>query len=104
MQVIYYAIMPYNKSYLKTHSGSLEIIPEDMEVMPSLMVKTGAPVFRTPTTSSSVISNKKKGLACRHTNREGIMIQHWYKLFLIPFKPNVAFLTVLLFLNICLGR
>lgn len=52
---------------LNTHSGSLETIPADREVIPSLIVITGAPVFRKPTTSSRVISPTKKGVACTDT-------------------------------------
>lgn len=64
-----YHMMQYDLTVpsLNTHSGSLEIIPADMEVSPSLMVITGAPVFSTPTSSSSNISPTKTGVAYTHT-------------------------------------
>lgn len=46
-----------------THSGSLETIPADRELMPSLMVAAGAPVFSTLPSSSSSIRPMKKGVA-----------------------------------------
>lgn len=61
--------MPSNMLCPHTHIGSLEIIPADMEVMPSLMVTSVAPVFSTPTSSSSIISPIKKGVAWSHTIR-----------------------------------
>lgn len=75
-----------------THSGILEIIPQDTEVSPSLMVSTGDPVFSRPTTISSTISPMKKGVACVHTHTHRIMIQHCCKLWKQDsFKATVDF-------------
>lgn len=64
-----------------THIGSLETIPADMEVSPSLMVTTGPPVFSTPTTSSRTISPMKNGVAFMHIWRKKSItdtdIQSW---------------------------
>lgn len=48
----------------QTYSGSLEIIPAEREVRPSLSVTTGRSVISAPTTSSSSISPTKNGVAC----------------------------------------
>lgn len=99
-----YPSISYNMSRLNTHRGSLEIIPADMEVRPSLTVTTGAPVFFSePTTNSSTISPIKKGVACRHTHKES-----WFstvtKCQNISVSSPLLLLAVVLSLNICLGR
>lgn len=52
-----------------THSGSLETIPADREMMPSLTVTAGAPVFSTLASSSSSIRPTKTGVAWGRTWR-----------------------------------
>lgn len=90
--------------HLSTHSGSLETIPQDMEVRPSLTVTTVAPVFSAPTTSSRTISPMKKGVACKHKHTRNhdsaglktVKTCHFRALALLP--------TVVCSSNICLGR
>lgn len=65
---------------MTTHKGSLETIPIDKEVIPSLMGTTNSPDFRRPTSTSRRIRPAKKGVACtqkkknrnkhRHKERE----------------------------------